>query len=376
MVNKELKILGLSLFGRKGASSRYRLYQYIPFLAKKNISLKAYPLINDNAYDLFMGNRRVNPVLKPLTRMFLVAFSMTKRFFHILKATSYDAVYIQKDVLPSFYLFILKALNKNIIFDLDDAIFEAHATVKPSLFSLEYLFFRMRKNNLKTMLRSARAVTVTVPYLAEYVKIYNENVHIITGPIDCSVYRPVPKKDNNKTVIGWIGSPVTVKYVKGILPGFSELYKKYPEVEFHIVGSKPFEAGDINIKFFDWSEEKEIGLLSRFDIGIMPLSDDKWSKGKGGLKILQYFAMGVPVVCSPVGINNDLVEEGFSGYFAKSDREWVEKLSSLIGNRELREKMGLKGRNLVEQKFDLKKSVGYIEDIIRKTVLNAETADL
>ncbi len=375
MENKKIKILGLSLFGRKGASSRIRLYQYIPLLDQKGIQITVYPLISDKAYDVFIGNKAVNPVIKPFLRIFLVASAMAKRYFHILKAGLYDAVYIQKDVLPSFYLFLLKILNKNIIFDLDDAIFEAHATVKPSLFSLEYLFFRMRKNNLIKTLRSAKAVTVTVPYLAEYVKNFNLNVHVVTGPIDCSIYQPLPKNNEN-VVIGWIGSPVTAKYVTDILPAFVELQIKYPEAEFHIVGSRPFETDGINIEFFDWSEEKELGLLSRFDIGIMPLTDDKWSKGKGGLKILQYFAMGIPVVCSPVGINEELVNGGINGYHAKNTVEWTEKLGKLIENKSLREEFGLAGRKSVEERFDLIKAVDYIEDIIRKTVLNAETADL
>lgn len=376
MENKRLKILGLSLFGRKGASSRYRLYQYIPLLELKGIQITVYPLINDRAYDVFMGNKQFNPILKPFLRFLLVSSAMVKRFSHILKAGSYDAVYIQKDVLPSFYLFILKRLNKSIIFDLDDALYENHATVKPSMFSLDNIFFRIRKNNLNKILLSAKAVTVTVPYLAEYVKTYNENVHVITGPIDCSAYRPVPRRNHDKTVIGWIGSPVTVKYVKDILPVLTELQKKYPDIEIHIVGSNPFDAGDLKIKFFDWFEEKEIGLLSQFDIGIMPLTDDKWSKGKGGLKILQYFAMGIPVVCSPVGINEELVTDGTNGYHAHTSDEWVDRLGKLIENKPLREEFGKAGRKTVEEKFDLIKAVDYIEDIIRKTVLNAETADI
>ena len=365
MENKKLKILGLSLFGRKGASSRYRLYQYIPLLEQKGIEITVYPLINDRSYDVFMGNKQLNPTLKPFLRFFLVSSAMVKRFFHILKAGSYDAVYIQKDVLPSLYFMTLKMLNKNLIFDLDDAIYENHATVKPSLFSLDNLFFKLRKNNLDRTLKSAKAITVTVPYLAEYVKTYNKNVHVITGPINCSVYKPASKAFLNKTVIGWIGSPVTIKYVQDILPALAELQKKHPDIEIHIVGSKPFESDDLNIRFFDWSEEKEIGLLSQFDIGIMPLTDDNWSKGKGGLKILQYFAMGIPVVCSPVGINEELVTDGTNGYHANASDEWIDKLGRLIENRSLRELFGEAGRKTVEEKFDLIKASENLVNLIR-----------
>lgn len=375
MENRKLKILGLSLFGRKGASSRYRIYQYIPLLEEKGIEITVFPLINDSSYDVFLGIKKVNPAIRPFLRLFLVAAAMIKRFFHIFKAGSYDVVYIQKDVLPSLYLFILKFLNRNIIFDLDDALFENHATVKPSFFSVDNLFFKLRKINLIEVLKSAKAVTVTVPYLAEYVKPFNANVHVITGPINCELYKPVYKMRKNKTVIGWIGSPVTTKYVSDMMPVFEELQKKYSNVEICLIGAKKFDTAGLNIKYLDWSEETEIGHLSEFDIGIMPLTDDKWSKGKGGLKVLQYFAVGIPVVCSPVGINTELITEGSNGYLASSNEEWIEKLSLLIKNNELRNKMGVSGRNLVEQKFDLKKSVTYIDDIIRKSVLKVETAD-
>jgi glycosyltransferase involved in cell wall biosynthesis len=152
------------------------------------------------------------------------------------------------------------------------------------------------------------------------------------------------------------------------MPVFETLQRKHPEIKIHLIGAKRFESEGIDIKFFDWSEVTEIGLLSEFDIGIMPLTDDRWSKGKGGLKILQYFAMGIPIVCSPVGINNELVDDGWNGFLAKNTYEWIQKLELLIENKKLRKEMGKAGRNLVEQRFDLKKSVAYIEDITRKVI--------
>lgn len=367
-MENSIRILGLSLFGRQGASSRYRLYQYLPFLKEKNIHMDIYPLMKDRAYDIFMGNKKINPVLKPLVRFFLVLSAMLNRFSHIIKAGSYDAVYIQKDVLPYFYLLILKKLNRNIIFDLDDALYENHSTVKAPAFSLDNFFFKHRKNNLKNILKFAKAVTVTTPYLAEYAKKYNQNVHIITGPIDCDIYQSAPKDHTSKTTIGWIGSPVTTKYVEDMIPVFEVLQKKYPELQIHLIGAKKFDPVNSDVKFLNWSEENEISLLSELDIGIMPLLNDNWSKGKGGLKILQYFALNIPVVCSPVGINIDLVSEGVNGYLADSNETWIEKLSVLIEDSSLRKIMGKAGRNLVEQKFDLKISVDYIESIIKEVV--------
>ncbi|MDA3886895.1 MAG: glycosyltransferase family 4 protein [Candidatus Delongbacteria bacterium] len=364
MENKKLNILGLSLFGRQGASSRYRLYQYIPYLKKDGIECKVLPLINDRAYNILLGLKKVNKFLKPVIKSYLVISALFKRFFHILQARRYDVIFIQKDVLPSFYLFLLRKLNNNIIFDLDDALYENHSTIKPSFFSLDYIFFKLRKNNLVKMLKCAKAVTVTTPYLAEYVKKFNKNVHIITGPIDSSLYIPLKKDHRSKIVIGWIGSPVTTKYVQDISEVLIELQNKYSNIEFHLIGAKKFELKNVNIQFLDWSEETEIKLLSDFDIGIMPLTDDKWSKGKGGLKILQYFAMSLPVVCSPIGINNQLISQGKNGFGAKSAEDWIEYLDILINNEDLRKEMGKNGRKIIEEKYDLKKASGYLAEII------------
>ncbi|MDA3778777.1 MAG: glycosyltransferase family 4 protein [Bacteroidales bacterium] len=365
MENKKIKILGLSLFGRQGASSRYRLYQYLPLLEEKGISCKVYPLITDNVYKVLLDQKKVNKFLKPFLKLFYVVSALIKRFFHILKASSYDVVFIQKDVLPNFYLYMLRLLNKKIIFDLDDALYEEHSTIKPSIFSLNNLFFKLRKNNLIKMLKYAKSVTVTTPYLAEYVKNFNQNVHIITGPIDSSLYTPSKKDHGNKIVIGWIGSPVTTKYVEDISEVFIKLQKKYSNIEFHLIGAKKFDLENVNIKFLDWSEETETELLSDFDIGIMPLTDDKWSKGKGGLKILQYFAMSIPVVCSPIGINNQLIMQGKNGFGAKSTEDWIVSLETLINNEDLRKEMGMNGRKQLEENYDLKNASDHLAEIIK-----------
>jgi len=364
MESKKIKILALSLFGRQGASSGYRLYQYLPHFKNKGIDCKVYPLINDKAYNILLGLKKVNKFIKPIIKSYLVIIALLKRFFQILRAGKYDIVFVQKDVLPSFYLFLLKKLNNKIIFDLDDALYENHSTIKPSFFSLDYIFFKMRKKNLIKMLKCAKAVTVTTPYLAKYVKKFNQNVHVITGPINCELYLPTEKVNKDKIIIGWIGSPVTTKYIQDMSEVFVSLQEKYPNIQFNFIGAKKFILKNVNINFLDWSEESEIRLLSEFDIGIMPLTDDKWSKGKGGLKILQYFAMSIPAISSPVGINNDLISHGTNGFLAKDRNDWIKYFEALITDQNLRTKMGIKGRKLIENKYDLKKASGYLAEII------------
>ena len=368
---RDIRVLGLSLFGRRGASSRYRLYQYIPHLAKRGIRVDVRPLIGDSAYARLLGIRRTNRLVRPLLKLFLVVRSMLARLIHVLGAGPYDLVLIQKDVLPSAYLLILRIMGKKLIFDLDDALFEKHPTISPSLFSLDRLFFELRKRSLNRVLSQAAAVIVTAPYLARYVKKLNPQVHIITGPIDCASAGPVEVPAHSGVVVGWIGSPVTTRFVRDILGALREVQQRHEEVSFDMVGASEFCADGLDLRFLEWSDEEEAVLLSRFDIGIMPLSSDNWSKGKGGLKILQYFAMGIPVVCSPVGINAELVTDGETGFLARDSDEWVEKLSILVRDEELRRRMGEAGRRIVRTRYDLKNAVDRMEAIVREVVVSS-----
>jgi glycosyltransferase involved in cell wall biosynthesis len=369
-----IRVLGLSLFGRRGASSRYRLYQYVPHLRKRGIHVDVRPLIGDSAYSVLLGIRRTNRLVRPLLKLFLVLRSMAARLFHVLGARPYDLVFIQKDVLPSAYLLILRLMRKKVIFDLDDALFERHPTIRPSPLSLDRLFFELRKRSLDRVLSQAAAVTVTTPYLEEYVKKLNPEVHVITGPIDCDATGPVEVAPHSGVVIGWIGSPVTTKFVTDILESLRDVQACHEEVSFDMVGAREFSADGLDLSFLEWSEENELAHLSRFDIGIMPLPIDNWSKGKGGLKILQYFAMGIPVVCSPVGINAELVTDGETGFLARDRQEWVEKLSTLVRDEELRRRMGKAGRDLVRARYDLKDAVDRMEIIVRRVVMSSKGA--
>ena len=151
--------------------------------------------------------------------------------------------------------------------------------------------------------------------------------------------------------LGWIGDHGSIHYLEKMKPIFERIGEKYPHVELKIVCDTFFDCDRMKVIKKNWSSEEEVADLQGFDIGLMPLVDDPWSWGKCGLKIIQYQGVGVPVVCTPVGINKDLVEDGVNGFYAMTPEEWEEKLSLLIENSGLRERMGREGRRRVLENY-------------------------
>jgi glycosyltransferase involved in cell wall biosynthesis len=186
----------------------------------------------------------------------------------------------------------------------------------------------------------------------QFAEQYNKNILVITGPIDTERYFLSKKGiDNDKVVIGWIGSSSTTPYLSILFPVFRRLCRTYPNVYIKLIGAAPIDIPDVRVKRVDWDIETEVKELHEFDIGIMPLPDDEWTRGKGGYKLLQYMAVGIPFVASPVGINKDLIKDGVNGFLSATEEEWYEKLSLLIENPEIREKMGLRERDFVVKNY-------------------------
>lgn len=204
------------------------------------------------------------------------------------------------------------------------------------------------------MLRASDAVIAGNEYLKTEALQYNPNVEIIPSPIDIERYTPKSYESREEGVIlGWIGDHGSIHYLEKMRPVFEALARKHGHVRLKIVCDTFFDCDRMEVIKKRWSSDDEVRDLQSFDIGLMPLMDDPWSWGKCGLKIVQYQGVGVPVVCTPVGINRDLVKDGETGLWAKNEREWIEKLSILIEDADLRRDMGLKGKERVRREFSL-----------------------
>jgi len=190
-------------------------------------------------------------------------------------------------------------------------------------------------------------------YTEDYVKQFNNNVLSFPGPIDCGKYTPraEKKKPNEEIIIGWVGSDSTSEYLKLISNLLKELCDEYSNVSIEIIGSKPIKSLGKKCSYKPWDLKTEVENIQNFDIGIMPLPNNKWTQGKCGYKIFQYMATGIPTIASPVGINTQIIENGITGFLAKNANDWSEKLKKLINDKALRIAMGKASRKKAEESY-------------------------
>jgi glycosyltransferase involved in cell wall biosynthesis len=329
-----MKVLFL-IQGWKVAASRYRVLQYIPHLEQRGVEAQVIP---------YPHSLREN-----------------WRFFKSLP--QYDIVFLQRKRLISWRLWLLKKRANRIIFDFDDSIMYRNSRNKNPI-------SKTRRRRFVAKLKVSHGVIVGNEYLKKESLEYNSRVEVIPTPIDIERYAQ-KSYDSKKTkvVLGWIGDNGSIHYLEKNRPVFEMLGRKYPHLMLKIVCGVFFDCSHIEVIKKQWSSEDEIQDLQGFDIGLMPLLDDPWSWGKCGLKILQYQGVGVPVICTPAGINRDLVEDGENGFWARDQQEWVEKLSILIEDYQLRKQMGLKGRKKIMEGYTLQACVPKMHKFLEKILM-------
>jgi glycosyltransferase involved in cell wall biosynthesis len=362
-----MRILFLTIFDECGPSSRVRAYQYVSALEKQGYKIDIKPLIPSEYFQYLNKSKSFSNYKKIYFTLLIPIILLIKRVFDVLSARFYDVVYLQKDTMIAPLFFLLRLVNPNIVFDLDDALYAKHPTLDESdIFKTK--LNNLRKRNLNTVLKKAKLITVSVEPLAEYALQFNRKVKIIKGPIDCNYYnRSKYIKKNNQFIIGWIGSPATTGFLKDIIYPLEKFLNTYSDVLIKFVGAKEFPIDrTLPIKFIDWSLETEIEELQSFDVGIMPVKDDEFSRGKGGYKILQYLSMEIPVVCNPIGINNELVIHGKNGFHVQRLDDWAKFFKILADNADLRLTMGKCGRKLVEDKFSLDIAIKEMDNLFRR----------
>jgi glycosyltransferase involved in cell wall biosynthesis len=336
-----MKVLYLTKYSRKGASSRLRSYQYFPFLEKHSIIVKVQPLF-DNSY-LNALYQKENLIFKILTAYFT-------RFFTLFTVFKYDKIVIEKELFPYFFSWFEKLfhfLGIKYIVDYDDAIFHNYDLNKNKIIS----FFLNKK--IDNVMKNSHFVIVGNSYLAERAKKAGaKKIEIIPTVIDSSRYALKESYYSDKITIGWIGSPSTFKYVKNISKVLQELINIY-KIKIIIIGAKEDIGFGSNVSYLDWSEDTEVSSILNFDIGIMPLENTPWELGKCSYKMIQYMGCGIPVVASAVGMNKEVVEHGINGFLVDHEQEWFLYLEKLILNENLRKEFGQQGRKKVLQMYSL-----------------------
>lgn len=338
MEGKMKRILMLTAGNIDHASSRIRAFQYIPMLKHEGYQVKWIPRIpikNDNSLNLdFFIRKRIFTINRLFTILFI----------------KYNIIFIQRIYISKLLLIILKLKKSRIIYDFDDAIYLDERD-------------KIKTNNT---IRLSNYIIVSNSYLKDYVKEINTNVSIITTPIDTEKFTPKEiQTENTGFNIGWIGSYWTTKYLEKVIEPIRELSKEYP-IKLILVGAdKKFKVEGINIEHLEWTIETENVNIQKFDVGIMPLTNDKFAEGKGGYKILQYMATGIPTIASPVGINKEIVEEGKTGFLAETPQEWKEFLQLLIQNKILILQLGKNARTLAMNRYSREVCFNKLSEILK-----------
>ena len=328
-------------------SQRFRFEQYFSALEKNNISYVVVPFLDDKVWDVLYqkGNfaHKIFAVFKGFVKRYLLLFSLGK----------YDYVFIHREAAPVgpplLEWLISKVFRKKIIFDFDDAIWLPNTSESNKIFSILKFYA-----NTKSICRWAYKVSCGNNYLCDFAKQFNSNVVYNPTTIDTTNYHNKTKqRTTTKLVIGWTGSHSTVQYLDDLIPVFKELEKEF-DFELAVISDRQPEFDLKSLNFIQWKKETEIDDLLRFDIGIMPLRDDKWSKGKCGFKALQYMSLGIPALVSPVGVNTKIVDHDINGFICNTNDDWKKHLSLLLSDKNKLSELSAKTREKIINNYSVK----------------------
>ena len=363
--NKEYERRSLVVYprySRLGASSRVRMYQFEEILSNSGWEVRFYPFSDDS----FLRSRYQGK--KAWAR---VGASYWRRILDLREMVPAELVWVEKEFIPWAPSWIERALipyRRKVVYDFDDAVHEQfrenpHAPVRAALGNKIPL----------TVSKSSRVLAGNSTLQDYFSSQLGVDSILIPSTIDTKRLFPAEETPIDETrpfVFGWIGTPVTYEtYVEPLLSMF-ELVAARLEAEFWVIGvPKPSENFQ-RVKFFPWSAEKEALMLRGIDVGIMPLKDDAWSRGKCGYKLLQYMAVGKAVVASPVGANKEIVSHGVTGYLVQDESDWVRYLSLLAGDRNLSAAMGKRGSEKVASSYSLETAGHQLVDYFDQVVGN------
>lgn len=338
-----MKILAFMKYGDRAATTRQRLLQFLPALRENGIEVEYLPLLG-NAHMQRLSDGRTTPPGEILA-------SYAARVRQLLTRRDFDVLWIHAELFP-YWPGIFERLaflsGKPVVYDCDDAIFHAYDSHRLPLVRT------LLGKKLEPLLRRVAGCICGNTYLKAYAENFNDNCIVIPTVVDAAAYLPAPErnKENTPPVIGWIGSPSTWAYVAPVLPVVQEIAQR-GGAKSRIVGAGAQTIPAPHMDFIPWTQASEIAEVQKMDIGIMPLPDDPWARGKCGYKLIQYMACGLPVVASPVGVNTEIVHHGENGFLATTPAEWRGALLRLIEDSHLRQRMGAKGRVMVESRYSL-----------------------
>ena len=341
------KIFFLEPYPIEGPSSRYRVEQLIPFFNRNGIETCVRPFMSSRFYNLRYEEGKL------FKKCFFFLISSLNRWIDVIRLIRYDLVFIHLEAYPigpPFIEWIIKKiLKKPIVYDLDDAIYMRQESERNNIFGL--LKCRWK---IKYIIKISDFVITCNEYLAQYVEKYNKKVIAIHTSVNTDKFVPVQNKEKDILTIGWIGSHSTTKYLYSLQNVLAQLSKDF-KFKFLVIGADDFNLNLPNTDIItkEWSLKEEVEDLKKIDIGLYPLFNNEWVLGKTGFKTLLYMSIGIPAVVSNVGANKDIIEHGKNGFLVDNEKEWVEVISKLLNDANLRREIGNNGRITVQKNYSL-----------------------
>lgn len=322
---------------------RFRFEQYLDALQQHGYDITFASLFDARDYKVFMSHGRT------LAKVWITARGFFRRLKLCRHVGRYHVALIYREAFiagpPWFEKYIARRVP--CIYDFDDAIWLKDMSDHNRAFA-----FLKNTRKIGRIMAACRCVVAGNAYLADYARRYNPDVQVIPSTIDMDKYVCRPQVTERPVCIGWTGSGSTIRFFRLMLPVLEKIRQRFGDaVRFKVIADKAYYFTELDNEACRWKSATEVEDLCSLDIGIMPLTDDAWSRGKCGMKGLQYMALGIATVMSPVGVNTSIIAEGENGMLADGETVWLAKLSQLVEDEALRGRLGAAGRKTVMQAY-------------------------
>lgn len=356
------KILFVPSGGKIAPATRYRIYQILPFLKKEGFDYKVYSIFSEGMTSRMIRSSTFGALHRVIYYIQVFVEKIIRTWGIIFLANRFDLVFLQRTTLPLGLGRLLKARNKNILFDIDDPVYLPD---KKEDDPVAWIKRYIKKKEVISILRISECVIVENNYIKSFVQKYCKKVYLITGPIDTvKNFAERNKSNSEEIIIGWIGTPSTTPYLRILDEVLKKISKRY-KIKVRLIGACPYLIHGLNVESVKWDEESEVEELHKFDIGVMPMPDNEWTRGKVGCKMLQYMANAIPAVVSHTPTTAEIIEDGVNGFLASSEQEWIDKISLLIDRPDIRERIRMKARKDMEEKFSVETSISQYLEIFK-----------
>jgi glycosyltransferase involved in cell wall biosynthesis len=351
-----LRVLGLVPYpAGRVPGQRYRIEQWMPHLRQEGIEVTLAPFLSTRAMDVLYSPGHLWAKGSATVEAYL------RRLVEVVRPGDYQLAYVFREAALLGNAWLEKALARRLplVLDFDDAIYLPNVSD-----SNRWVVALKSSRKVADICRLARHVTVGNETLAAFAQPLSRGVTVIPSTIDTDLYRIELRPPNVRPVVGWTGSETTAVHLKLLEPALAALRQSI-DFEMRVIGKEVRLAG-VDVHYRPWRADSEVDDLRAIDVGLMPLPDDEWSRGKCGMKALQYMGLGIPAVVSPVGANKAIVVDGVNGFHARTQEDWVDRIGRLLHDAELRKRLGAAARRTVEEGYSARVQAPRMGQVFRE----------